>query len=77
VANEFLGEINGLSVKEYFDADIQIRTLTNDPTSAAELEWSNLMNNGFVMQDIEQLPLFRRRRILNYLKDIFNQIDSL
>jgi len=77
VANEFLGEINGLSVKEYFDADIQIRTLTNDPTSAAELEWSNLMNNGFVMQDIEQLPLFRKRRILNYLKDIFNQIDSL
>lgn len=77
IANEFQGGINGKSVKEYTNSKVQIGKLHDDPNSEAQREWDKLMIDGVVYSDILKLSALRRRRIVNYLDDIFNQINSL
>lgn len=74
VANEYLGGVNGKSVKEFSLADIQITSLQDDRNSEAQKEWDNLMNNGITYEDITLLPIMRRRRIINYLDKVFETI---
>ncbi len=77
VANEYQGGIKDKSVQEYTNAKIQITRLHDDTNSEAQKEWDRLMAEGVVYSDIMALNVIRRRRILNYLENIFNQIDSL
>jgi hypothetical protein len=75
VANEFQGGVNGKSVKEYTDADVQITNLHEDANSEAQKEWNNLMNSGVVYSDVLSMTVIRRRRVLSYLDSIFAQVD--
>jgi hypothetical protein len=77
VANEYLGDVNGKSVKEYTNADIQITSLHDDPNSEAQRQWNDLMNSGVVYSDILSMTIVRRRRLLAYLDSIFSQIDKV
>lgn len=74
VANEYHGGVNGKSVKEYANADIQITSLHDDPNSEGQREWNELMNTGVVYSDIEAMTLIRKRRIISYLDSIFSQL---
>lgn len=74
VANEYGGNINGKSVKEYTDADIQILPMHDEPDSEAQIEWNTMMRDGVVYADIEAMTLIRKRRIINHLNSIFNQL---
>lgn len=77
IANEKQGGIKGRSVKDYTEAKVQIGNLHDDPNSEAQKEWDQLMIDGVVYSDILSINLVRRRRITNYLDNIFNQINSL
>lgn len=74
VANEYLGGVNGKSVKEFTAANIQITSLQDDRNSEAQKEWDNLMNEGITYDDITSLPIMRKRRIINYLDKVFETI---
>lgn len=74
VANEYLGGVNGQSVKEFSAATIQITSLQDDRNSEAQKEWDNLMNSGITYDDIGSLPIMRKRRITNYLDKVFETI---
>jgi hypothetical protein len=77
IANEYHGGVGNKSVKEFTNSKVQIGRLHNDPNSEAQREWEQLMINGVVYADILKLNISRRRRIINYLDNIFNQINSL
>lgn len=77
VANEFLGGVNGKTVKEFTNAKIQITKLHEDANSEAQREWDKLMNEGVVYSDILTMNVIRRRRITNYLDNTFKQFDEL
>ncbi|MCZ8022471.1 MAG: hypothetical protein O9294_11955 [Cytophagales bacterium] len=77
IANEFHGGIKGMSVKDYTQAKVQIGTLHEDSNSEAQKEWNQLMTDGIVYNDILNISLIRRRRIVNYLDKIFNQLNTL
>ena len=77
VANEVQGGVNGMSVQEYTDAPVQLRTLNGDSTSEAQVEWEQMVSKGVVLDDIEKLSIIRRSRIKQYLSQIFIQIDKL
>lgn len=77
IANEFQGGVNGKSVKEFTDSKVQIGKLHDDVNSEAQKEWDKLMIDGVVYSDFLNITVIRRRRIVNYLDNIFNQINSL
>jgi hypothetical protein len=77
IANEYHGGVGAKSVKEFTNSKVQIGRLHNDPGSEAQREWEQLMINGVVYADILKLNISRRRRIINYLDNIFSQINSL
>ncbi len=77
VANEFQGGVKGKTVKEFTNAKIQIGKLHEDANSEAQKEWDKLMIDGVVYSDILNISMIRRRRVTNYLDNIFNQINSL
>jgi CobQ/CobB/MinD/ParA nucleotide binding domain len=76
VANEYLGGVNGNSVREYSKADVQITSLHEDTNSEAQKEWNDLMNSGVVYSDIQSMTVIRKKRIVSYLDSIFNQISA-
>lgn len=77
VANEFLGPINGKSVKETCNAHIQIPHAIMDSTGEAQTRWVEMMAKGVTYSDIDKLFIIRKNRINNYLNTIFNQINNL
>jgi hypothetical protein len=77
IANEYHGGVGNKSVKEFTNSKVQIGRLHNDPGSEAQREWEQLMINGVVYSDILKLNVSRRRRVINYLDNIFNQFNSL
>ena len=76
VANEFFGGVNGRTVKDYTNSKIQINKLHEDSNSDAQNEWDKLMTNGVVYADILAMNVIRKRRIVNYLDNIFDQIGQ-
>lgn len=74
VANEYHGGVNGKSVKEYANGDIQITSLHEDANSEGQREWNEAMNTGVVYSDIEAMTLIRKKRIVSYLDSIFSQL---
>ncbi len=76
VANEYLGGVNGQSVKDYCNSEIQLISLHEDINSEAQQEWNNLLNSGIVFSEIQSMSVIRKKRILSYLDSIFNQINQ-
>lgn len=76
VANEFQGGVGEKSVTELLQ-DLGLKPLTvpriGDQGDAASQEWQDFMINGITLEDINELPLMRRRRVNNYLTTIFDQ----
>ena len=77
VANEFQGGVGEKSVKDLLE-DLGLKSIIvgriSDQGDSAAQEWQDFMINGITWDEIEALPLLRKRRVLNYLDTIFDQI---
>ncbi len=77
VANEFQGGVGDKSLhsllKDHRFKSIVVSRISDQGDSASQ-EWQDFMIHGITWDEIDALPLMRRRRVNNYLDTIFEQL---